>query len=325
MKINPLWKNKDKWCENRDGFGKGLVALGEKNPRVVALCADLTKSTRVGPFKERFPERFFQFGVAEQNMMGAAAGFSLAGFIPYVCTYGVFATGRCFDQLRISVAYSKCNVKIEGAHAGVMVGPDGATHQALEDIALARVLPNLFVIEPCDAIEAMKATLAMAEIEGPVYIRLTREKIPVITLEDSPFTIGKANILLEGKDATVIACGPEVGEALLASESLEKEGIKIGVINLHTIKPLDKDNIIQAAQKTGAIVTAEAHQIACGMGSAVAEVLCQNYPVPIEMVGVKDRFGESGKPHELMEKFGLSSIYIVEAVKKVLKRKFRKT
>ena len=321
MKINPDWKNKEKWQENRDGFGKGLVALGERNPRVVVLCADLSKSTRANLFRDKFPDRFFQFGVAEQNMMAAAAGMSLVGLIPFVCTYGVFATGRCFDQLRVNVAYSNCNVKIEGAHSGVLVGPDGATHQALEDIALSRVLPNLIVIEPCDAIEARKATLAMAEISGPVYIRLAREKIPVITAEDSPFSVGKANTLRQGKDAAVMACGPEVGEALGAAEVLEKEGIEVEVINLHTIKPLDKEAIISAARKTGAVVTAEVHQVAGGMGSAVAEVLAQNCPVPMEMVGVKDRFGESGRPWELMEKFGLTSKEIAAAIRRTLKRK----
>ena len=321
MKMNPDWKNKETWKENRDGFGNGLVTLGEKNPLVVVLNADLSKSVRVSPFKERFPKRFFQFGVAEQNMMGAAAGMSLAGYIPFVCTYGVFSTGRCFDQLRMSVAYSRCNVKIEGAHSGVMVGPDGASHQALEDIGLARVLPNLTVIEPCDVIEAKKATIAMADTVGPVYIRLSREKIPVLTTEETPFAIGKANVLKEGKDAAIIACGPEVAEALTAAETLEKEGIKVTVVNLHTIKPIDKDAVIKAARETGAIVTAEVHQVACGMGSAVAEILCQNQPVPMEMVGMKDRFGESGKPWELMEKYGLTAPGIAEAVRKILKRK----
>ncbi len=321
MKMNPDWRKKEDWKESRDGFGEGLLILGEKNPKVVVLCADLSKSTRASLFKDRFPERFFQFGVAEQNMMGAAAGMSLAGYIPFVCTYGVFATGRCYDQLRVSVCYSKSNVKIEGAHSGLLVGPDGATHQALEDIALARVLPNLTVIEPCDAIEAKKATLAMAEINGPVYIRLGREKIPVITTEETPFQIGKANLLREGTNATVIACGPEVAEALSAAEMLEKEGIQTEVINLHTIKPIDVETITKSAQKTGAVVTAEIHQIAGGMGSAVAEVLSQNAPVPMEMVGVKDHFGESGKPWELLERFGLSAPFIMEAVKRVIKRK----
>ena len=321
MKMNPDWKNREDWKESRDGFGDGLVLLGEKNPKVVVLSADLSKSTRANSFKDKFPERFFQFGVAEQNMMGAAAGMSLAGYIPFICTYGVFATGRCYDQLRVSVCYSKCNVKIEGAHSGLLVGPDGATHQALEDIALARVLPNLTVIEPCDCVEAKKATVAMAEVNGPVYIRLGREKIPVITTEETPFEIGKVNILREGKDATVIACGPEVAESLSAAEMLEKDGIEIEVINLHTIKPIDRETIVNSAKKTGAVVTAEIHQVAGGMGSAVAEVLCQNAPVPMEMVGVKNRFGESGKPYELLDKFELSAPFIAEAVRKALKRK----
>lgn len=322
MKMNPeTIKNKENWKETRDGFGKGLVVLGEKNPKVVVLCADLAKSTRASLFREKFPDRFFQFGVAEQNMMAAAAGMSLAGYIPFVCTYGVFAAGRCFDQLRVSVCYSNNNVKIGGAHSGILVGPDGATHQALEDIALARILPNLTVIEPSDALEAFKATMAMAEVSGPVYIRLGREKTPVITDEDSPFEIGKANIIKEGKDAVVFACGVELSEAFFAAEALEKKGIEVEVVNLHTIKPIDKETIIRVAKKTGAVVTAEIHQSAGGMGSAVAEVLCQNFPVPIEMVGMKDQFGESGKPYQLLEKFGLDSKEIMEAIKRVLKRK----
>jgi len=321
MKINPDWKNKETWRENRDGFGDGLVALGAKNPKVVVLNADLTKSTRVAGFKEKYPERFFQFGVAEQNMMGAAAGMALVGYIPFVCTYGVFSTGRCFDQLRISVAYSKTNVKIEGAHAGVLVGPDGASHQALEDIALSRVLPNVTVIEPCDALEAKKATVAMADIEGPVYIRLSRGKLPLVTLEESPFEVGQADVLREGKDVAIIACGPEVHQALMAAEILEKEGINVLVVNLHTIKPIDRSAIVKAARETGAVVTAENHQMACGMGSAVAEVLCREYPVPMEMVGVNDSFGESGEIPELLEKFGLNAAAVAAAVRRALKRK----
>ena len=314
-------KDKSKWKETRAGYGEGLVILGERNPKIVVLSADLTKSTHANLFKEKFPDRFFQFGIAEQNMMGAAAGMSLAGCIPFVSTYAVFATGRCFDQLRVSVCYSNCNVKIEGAHSGLLVGPDGATHQSLEDIALTRVLPNLTVIEPCDVIEARKATLSSAEIYGPVYIRLVCEKTSTVTSEDSPFTIGKANVLRNGKDVTVIACGPEVAEALLAAEEAEKEGIKVGVVNLHTIKPLDEETIVKVAKETGAIVTTEIHQVACGMGSAVAEILSRTYPVPIEMIGVKDRFGESGQPYELLEKFGLTSTSILNAIKRVLKRK----
>lgn len=312
---------KENWKDTREGFGKGLLALGEKNPRVVALTADLTTSTRANLFRDKFPDRFFQFGVAEQNMMNIAAGMSLCGYIPYVCTYGVFSAGRCWEQLRLSVCYQDCNVKIEGAHSGLLVGPDGATHQALEDIGLTRIIPNLKVIVPCDSREAYKATLASADIPGPVYIRVGREKVPVITDAKTPFILGKASILRQGKDVAIIACGVEVCESLLAAEELKEEGVDVCVVNLHTIKPVDKETIIKVAKATGAIVTAEEHQLNCGLGSLVSEVLCQNYPVPVEMVGIKDRFGESGQPWDLMKEFGLMHDEIVEAIKRVLKRK----
>jgi len=312
---------KEKLRATRDGFGEGLRILGETNPRVVVLTADLTESTRAGQFKERFPERFFQFGVAEQNMMSAAAGLSLCGFIPYVCTYGVFSAGRCWDQLRISVCYSDCNVKIEGAHSGLLVGPDGYTHQALEDIATTRVVPNLKVIVPCDSVEARKATIKSAEIPGPVYIRVGRISTPNLTDEETPFIFGKANVLREGKDLTIIACGVEVYESLLAAEEAKQMGIDVGVVDLHTIKPIDEETITKLAKSTGGVVTAEEHQVNGGLGGAVAEVLARNYPVPMEMVGVKDSFGLSGEPWELMEKFGLTHYGILEAIRTVLKRK----
>jgi len=314
-------KNKKNWRGTREGFGEGLVILGERNPKIVVLCADLTKSTRANLFKERFPHRFFELGVAEQNMMGVAAGLSLVGYIPYVCTYGVFSTGRCWEQLRTSVCYNNCNVKIEGAHGGLLVGPDGATHQATEDIAITRVIPNLKVVVPADSIEAKKATIATANISGPVYIRVGREPTPIVTSEDSSFILGKANIIREGKDAAVIACGVEVSEALLAAEEMEKEGIDICVVNLHTIKPIDEEIIINIAKKTGAIVSVEEHQVFAGLGGAVAEVLSKNYPVPIEMVGIRDKFGESGQPYELLEKFSLTSSGIIRAIRRVLGRK----
>ena len=314
-------KDKKNWRGTREGFGEGLVILGERNPKVVVLCADLTKSTRANLFRERFPDRFFEFGVAEQNMMGVAAGLSLAGYIPYVCTYGVFSAGRCWEQLRTSVCYNNCNVKIEGAHSGLLVGPDGATHQATEDIAATRVIPNLKVVVPADSIEAKKTTIAAADIPGPVYIRVGREPTPIVTNEDSPFIFGKADIIREGKDVAVIACGVEVSEALLAAKEMEKEGIDACVVNLHTIKPIDEEAIINIARKTGAIVTAEEHQVFAGLGGAVAEVLSKNYPVPIEMVGIRDKFGESGQPYELLEEFGLTSSGIMRAVRKVLERK----
>ena len=312
---------RENWQGSREGFSEALVKLGETNPKVIVLTCDLTNSVRAEAFKKKFPDRFFQFGVAEQNMMSIAAGMSLTGYIPYVCTYGVFSAGRCWEQLRISVCYSDCNVKIQGAHSGLMVGPDGATHQATEDIALTRVIPNMTVVIPCDAIEARKATIAAADIPGPVYIRLGREPIPVITTEETPFTIGKAHISREGKDVTVIACGVEVYESLVAAEEMQKEGVSVGVVNLHTVKPVDKETILRLAKETGAIVTAEEHQVTGGLGSAVAEVLCQSFHVPIEMVGIKDRFGVSGPPWELMEEFGLTHVGIIEAIKRVLKRK----
>lgn len=314
-------RDKKNWRGTREGFGEGLVILGERNPKIVVLSADLAKSTRAYPFKERFADRFFEFGVAEQNMMGVAAGLSLTGYIPYVCTYGIFSSGRCWEQLRTSVCYNNCNVKIEGAHSGLLVGPDGATHQATEDIAAIRAIPNLKIVVPADSVEARKATIAAADISGPIYLRFGREPTPIVTNEDYPFILGKANIIREGKDVAVIACGVEVSEALLAAEEMEKEGIEICVVNLHTIKPIDEETIINIAKKTGAIVTAEEHQIFGGLGGAVAEVLSKNYPVPIEMVGIRDKFGESGQPYELLEEFGLTSSGIIRAIRKVLERK----
>ena len=313
--------NKEDWQGSREGFGEALVELGEANPRVVVLTCDLTNSVRAEAFKNKFPDRFFQFGVAEQNMMGIAAGMSLTGYIPYVCTYGIFSSGRCWEQLRLSVCYSNCNVKVEGAHSGLLVGPDGASHQATEDIATTRVIPNLRVVVPCDTVEARKAAIAAADVQGPVYIRLGREPIPVITNEKTPFNLGKALILREGKDVTVVACGVEVSQSLLAAEEMEKEGISVGVVNLHTIKPIDRETLIKLAKETGAVVTAEVHQVSGGLGSAVAEVLSENYPVPIEMVGIRDKFGVSGPPWELLKHFGLTSDDIKEAVKKVIARK----
>lgn len=306
---------------SRDGFGHGLVEIGRKKKNVLSLCCDLTDSTRAAWFKKEFPKRFIEVGVAEQNMMGIAAGLSFTGKIPYISSYAVFNPGRNWDQLRVSVCYSKANVKIEGAHAGISVGPDGATHQALEDIAITRCLPNLTVVVPCDAIEAQKATVAAGYIQGPVYLRYGREKVPTITTKKTPFKIGRADIYRNGKDVTVIACGVMVYASLIAAEELEKDGISIGVINCSTIKPMDKKTIIAAAKKTKAIVTAEEHQIHGGLGSAVAEVLSQAYPVPMKIVGVKDRFGESGQPDELLKKFGCSPQDIIKAVKNIIKMK----
>jgi transketolase len=305
----------------RDGYGEGLIAAAEKNKEIVALGADITASTRVDWFRDKFPERFFNFGIAEQNHIGVAAGLSLAGKVPFVTNYGVFLAGRSWDQIRTTVCYANLNVKLGGAHGGISVGADGATHQALEEISIMRCLPNMKVIVPADSFETKKATEAAAEMYGPVYIRFGREKVPVITNEDTPFEVGKAYCVKEGKDAAVIACGAMVYQSLVAAEELEREGISVMVINNHTVKPLDAETIIEAAKLTGAIVTAEEHQIAGGMGSAVLELLAQNCPVPAKMIGVHDRFGESGDPDLLMDKFGLSSDYIVKAVKEVLQHK----
>ena len=317
---NLLSKNIKK-IPTRNGYGEGLVEAGKRDKNVVVLCADLTNSTRSGMFKEVFPERFIEVGVAEQNMMGVAAGLALSGKIPFVSTYAVFCPGVNWSQLRVSVCQSDANVKLTGAHAGVSVGPDGMSHQALEDIAITRCLPGLVVLAPCDAIETKKATIAAAKWKGPVYLRFAREATPVFTTEKTPFKIGRAEIFRQGKDATIIACGPLVYNSLIAAERLNKQGIDVRVINNHTIKPMDTKTIIKAAKETRAIVTVEEHQVMGGMGSAVAEVLAKNFPVPIEMVGVQDRWGESGQPDELIEHFGLGVNSIVRAVKKVIRRK----
>lgn len=306
---------------SRDGYGKGLVELGKKNKDVMALCCDLMDSTRTSWFRKEFPERCIEVGVAEQNMMGIAAGLAMAGKIPFVSSYAVFNPGRNWDQLRISVCYSNANVKVEGAHAGISVGPDGATHQALEDISTTRCIPNITVLVPADAVEGEKATIAAGTTKGPFYIRYGREKVPVITTDKTPFRIGKAEVYREGKDVCVVACGIMVYDALVAAETLEKDGIDVMVVNNHTVKPIDKQTIIDAAKKTNAIVTAEEHQVQGGMGSAVAEVLSEHYPVPIKYVGIKDRFGQSGSPEELLKKFGCTSEDIIKAVKEVLKLK----
>jgi transketolase len=305
----------------RDGYGEGLIAAGEKNPEVVALGADITASVRVDWFRDRFPDRFLNIGIAEQNQMGIAAGLSLAGKVPFVTNYGVFLAGRAWDQIRTTVCYANLNVKLGGAHGGISVGPDGATHQALEEISIMRCLPNMRVVVPADSIETRKATIAAAEMFGPVYIRFGREKVPSITSDDTPFEFGKAYCVREGTDVAIIACGVMVYESLVAAEELAKEGISAMVINNHTIKPMDEETIIEAAKKTGAVVTAEEHQVAGGMGSAVLEILAQNCPVPAKMVGIYDQFGESGEPDILMKAFGLKSGNIVEAVKGVLSRK----
>lgn len=299
----------------RDGYGKALLKLIGNGKPVVALDADVAKSTRTVWVRDQYPEHFLDMGIAEQDMVGTASGLALGGIIPFASTYGVFLAGRAWDQMRTTVCYNNLNVKLAGAHAGISVGPDGATHQALEDVALMRVLPNMTVVVPCDAVETEKATLALAEREGPCYIRFGREAVPVITDEDSPFEIGKANVLRDGKDAVLFANGAMVYEGLEAAKQLTGEGIDLMVVNLHTVKPLDQEAVLAAARKTGRVITAEEHQAAGGMGSAVAECLAQHYPVPMRILGMQDGFGESGAPDELMKRYGFSSDAIYQAVK----------
>ena len=305
----------------RDGFGEALLELGRENKKIVVLSGDLEDSTRAEYFKKEFPERFFNLGIAEQDVLGTAVGMSMDGLIPFVCSFAVFLTNRAYDIIRISVCYNNRNVKLIGSHAGLTVGPDGATAQCLEDFAITRVLPNLKVICPADAVEAKKATRMMAEVHGPAYMRLSRPPFPIITKDSDEFILGRANVMREGRDITVIACGLMVYEALQAAEILKKENIETRVINMHTIKPIDRGIIIKSAQETGAIVTAEEHQINGGLGSAVAEVLARNFPVLVEMVAVNDTFGESGESEELLQKYHLKDIDIVDAVKRVIARK----
>lgn len=306
-------------ASTRDGYGDGIVQAAEKDERIVVLCADLTESTRNVAFKERFPERFVQIGVQEQLLAATAAGFALAGRIPFVTSYAMFCPGRAWEQVRTNICLNDANVKIAGSHAGVSVGPDGSTHQALEDIALMRVLPNMTVLAPCDAVEARKATLAAASMKGPCYIRYAREATPVFTTPKTPFRIGKAEIFRPGKDVAVIACGPLVHSALLAAEELRKEeNLDVMVVDCHTVKPLDAKTIVKAAETCGAIVMVEEHQVAGGLGSAVAELLASKHPTPIEFIGIHDRFGESGTPKELLAHFGMD----VPAIKKAIRTAF---
>lgn len=305
----------------RDAYGEALKELGAVNPNIVVLDADLTKSTKTSVFAKAFPERFFNMGIAEQNLMGTAAGLAAAGKVPFASTFAIFATGRAYEQIRNSVAYPKLNVKIAATHAGLTVGEDGASHQALEDIALMRVIPNMTVIVPADAEETRQAVAVAAELNGPVYIRLGRSGVPVLFDEKYKFTIGKAATLAEGTAATIIATGIMTGIALEAAELLRSEGIVVRVLNMGTIKPIDREAIIAAAKDTGAIVTAEEHNVIGGLGSAVAEVIGECCPVPMLRVGVQDTFGESGKPNALLEKYGLTAANIAAAVKTVVARK----
>ncbi|MDR1259853.1 MAG: transketolase family protein [Endomicrobium sp.] len=309
----------------RFGFGDAIVELGKTNSKIFVLGADTACSVMLNNFSEMFPDRFVNVGIAETNLIGIASGLAIFGFVPFISTYGIFLAGRAWEQIRTTVCYSNLNVKLCGSHAGLMVGPDGATHQALEEISIMRCIPRMKVICPCDYIETKKAIIASAYFEGPVYVRFGRENIPILTNEDSFFKIGKANILKDGNDVAVMACGTMVYESLLAAEILEKKGIKARIINVHTIKPIDEKVIIKAAIDCGVVVTVEEHQIYGGLGSAIAEVLVKNYPVPIEIVGINDKFGESGDPMSLLSKFGLKYTNIVNAVFKVLKRKKKYT
>ncbi|NBV14001.1 MAG: transketolase family protein [Sphingobacteriia bacterium] len=307
--------------DTRSGFGAGLLELGEKNPQVVALCADLTGSLKMDGFQKLYPSRFFQSGIAEANMIGVAAGMANAGLIPFAGTFANFATGRVYDQIRQSVCYSGKNVKIAASHAGLTLGEDGATHQILEDIGLMRMLPSMTVVVPCDYEQTRQATLALALLVGPAYLRFGRPKVECFIPTDEPFELGKAQILLDGTDVTILTCGHLVWKSLKAAEVLQDAGISAEVINVHTIKPLDESAILKSAIKTGAVVTAEEHNIFGGLGDLVAGVLGRNYPVPMEMVAVKDTFGESGTPEELMEKYGLTTENIVKSAYSVLNRK----
>ncbi len=322
MHLNPkIGKTDIEQEPTRKGYGLGVLDLGAEDQNIVVLTADLAESTMVLDFAKKYPERFVECGVAEQNMMGVAAGLALYGKTAFVSSYATFSPGRSWDQLRVSVCYSMANVKVAGAHTGISVGPDGATHQALEDVAMTRVLPNLTVVVPCDSIEARKATVTLGRMVGPAYFRLGRSKTPVITTEETAFKVGKAEVFREGKDVAIIASGPVLYNGLLAAIELEKEGLSVMVVNNHTIKPIDAETIITAAKKCGAVVTLEEHQTQGGCGSAVCEVLAMNYPVPVEMIGMPNSFGESGQPEELIEKYGMGVKSINEAVRRVIKRK----
>lgn len=307
----------------RDGYGTGIVEIGEKNDQVVVLCGDLSESTRSHKFKEQFPERYIQMGIAEQNMAVVAVGLALQGKIPFISTYAVFCPGRNWDQIRISGCYNNANVKYAGAHTGISVGPDGATHQALEDIALTRVLPRMTVLVPSDAEETRKAVHAAAAISGPVYFRFSRESTPLMTTPATPFRVGKAQVFRDGSDVAIIGAGPIMHSALLAADQLIEQGISCRVINSPSIKPLDTATLEQAARECGAIVTCEEHQVMGGIGSAIAEALVTTYPVPMEFIGMHNSFGESGEPAQLLKKYRMDSPAIINAVRRVLKRKRR--
>ncbi|MBN2406472.1 MAG: transketolase family protein [Elusimicrobia bacterium] len=311
----------DKKIAIRDGYGKALAELGKEDPNIIVVSADLEDANKILAFREAFPDRFYTYGIAEQDMIGAACGFSLEGFTVFANSFAVFMTNRAYDQIRMCVCYNNANVKLVGSHGGITVGPDGGSAQCLEDYAIMRALPNMKVISPCDALEAAKATRAISRSRGPVYMRTARPASEILTKESDPFTIGKANILREGKDAVIIGCGLILGEALSAADMLETSGISAMVVNMHTLKPVDEEAVINAARKTGAVVTVEEHQVNGGLGSAVCEVLSRKMPVPVEMVAVKDTFGESGEPEELLAKYALKDTDIAEAVRRAVGRR----
>ena len=326
LKLNPkVFSDDVEQVPIRNGFGEGLLEAGQEDENVVALCADLTESTRMHHFREKFPNRFVEIGVAEQNLATVASGMAAMGKIPFCSSYAMFSPGRNWEQIRTTVAYNDRKVIIVGSHAGVSVGPDGGTHQALEDIALMRVMPNMDVIAPCDSVQARLTTLALAKTPRPTYLRLAREKTPVITTEDTPFEFGKAQVLWQPDpgiaDAGIVVIGSLTHEALKAAKELEADGVKVKVLNLHTIKPLDEKAILALAKEARCIVTVEEHQITGGMGGAVSEFLAKNLSTPIEFIGVKDKFGQSGTPEELIKHYGMDKDSIKKAVKKVLKRK----
>lgn len=307
--------------DTRSGFGAGLYELGKTNPNVVALCADLIGSLKMNQFADEFPDRFFQSGIAEANMMCMAAGLTIGGKIPFAGTFAAFATGRVYDQIRQSIAYSEKNVKICASHAGITLGEDGATHQILEDIGLMKMLPGMTVINTCDYNQTKAATLAIADHEGPVYLRFGRPVVPNFTVADEKFEIGKALMLNEGTDVTIVATGHMVWEAILAGEELEKQGISAEIINIHTIKPLDDSAILKSVAKTGCLVSVEEHMVAGGLGESIASLLAKNTPCPMELIGVNDEWGQSGTPVQLLEKYGLNSENIIKAALKLIKRK----
>lgn len=331
LKLNEkIFSNEIEYIPTRNGLGEGLVLAGEESKNVVVLCADLTESTRMELFKEKFPDRFIQMGVAEQNLATVASGLGISGKIPFIASYATFSPGRNWEQIRTTISYNDSNVKIVGAHAGISVGPDGATHQAIEDIATMRVMANMRVFVPCDYHEARRATAVAAKIWGPVYIRVGREKTPVFTTEQTPFIPGRAEILWSPSTGSgrllkpvvlIIGCGQLLYNSLLAAKELEKEKIGTIVLNVHTVKPLDEEKILEVVRRTGAVVTVEEHSVLGGLGGAVAEFLAKHKPVPMEFIGMQDTFGESGKANELIEKYGMGVKDIVKAVRKVIKRK----